>query len=59
MPLTAQMLIAEINDLKKKGGNVSAELTTPRNIPPERMSIAQLIAAFTQLVNRKQTSSAA
>ncbi len=53
MPLTTQMLIAEINRLKSKKIDPSVELNTPKNIPPENMSIAQLIAAFTQLVNSK------
>jgi len=54
MSLTTQMLIAEFNNLKSRNLDPSVELTTPRDIPPERMSPAQLIAAFTQLVSSKQ-----
>ena len=54
MPLTTQMLIAEFNDLKSRNIDPYAELTTSRNIPPEHMSLVQLIAAFAKLVSNKQ-----
>lgn len=54
MPLTTQMLIAEFNNLKSRNIDPYAELTTSRNIPPEHMSLVQLIAAFAKLVSNKQ-----